>query len=160
MNKPVNLIPPVAKNIIVARAQADAFRLYTEEFGKWWPFATHSLGGDKVETATMETRLGGRIFERWKDGSLHHWGEILAWEPPHRVVHSWHVGHPAHEASEVELRFVALSPRLTRVELEHRHWEKMSGEKAREVRERYDNGWETVLIKGFGAFAGSAEEQE
>jgi uncharacterized protein YndB with AHSA1/START domain len=158
MNKPVNLIPPVQKSLRVARAQADAFRIYTESYGKWWPLATHSLGGSKAVNAVMEPRKGGRIYEEWNDGSIHAYGEVLVWEPPHRVVHSWHVGHPPHEASEVELRFVSISPRETRVELDHRNWETMSGAKAGEIRESYNNGWNSVFIDGFGAFAGKIED--
>jgi len=105
----------------------------------------------------MEPRLGGRLYEVWSDGSIHPYGEVRVWEPPHRVVHSWHVGHGPEESSEVELRFIALSPGETRVELEHRDWERMSGEKARDVRERYNNGWETVFIAAFGSFAGKTE---
>ena len=157
MNKPVNLVPPVVKSVRVARAQADAFRLYTEGLGQWWPLKTHSLGGEKAKTAVMEPRKGGRLYEIWHDGSINPYGEVLVWEPPHRVVHSWHVGHPANECSEVELRFVALGGRETRVELEHRNWESMSGDKAGEARERYNNGWDTVFIKSFGNFAGTAE---
>ncbi len=157
MNKPVNLIPPVVKSVRVARAQADAFRLYTEGLGQWWPLKTHSIGGEKAKTAVMEPRKGGRLYEVWHDGSINPYGEVLVWDPPHRVVHSWHVGHPPNESSEVELRFVAISSRETRVELEHRNWESMSGDKAAEARERYNNGWVTVFIKSFGNFAGIAE---
>lgn len=157
MNKPANLIPPVLKSVRVARAQADAFRLYTEGLGKWWPLQTHSIGGDKAQNAVMEPRKGGRLYEVWRDGSIHPYGEVLVWEPPHRVVHSWYVGHTPDESSEVELRFVAISARETRVELEHRNWENMAGDKARDVRERYNNGWEKVFIDAFGAFAGKME---
>jgi len=157
MNKPVNLIPPVLKSVRVARAQADVFRLYTEGLGQWWPLKTHSMGGEKAVNAIMEPHKGGRLYEVWRDGTITPYGEVLVWEPPHRVVHSWHVGHAPSESSEIELRFVALGPRETRVDLEHRNWESMSGDKAAEVRERYNNGWETVFIKAFAAFAGKTE---
>ena len=151
MNVP--FIPPVVKTIVVARAQEDAFRLYTQEFGKWWPHATHSLGGDKVAAVTMEGRKGGRIFERWADGTEQLWGTVVAWEPPRRVVHSWHVGGPPEPASEVEIRFEMVAPSRTRVVLEHRKWEKL-GDKGREMREGYNNGWESVFIERFGNHAG------
>jgi len=157
MNKPIILIPPVLKSVRVARSQADAFRLYTDSLGKWWPLKTHSLGGEKAVNAVMEPRQGGRLYEVWGDGSSHAYGEVLVWEPPHRVVHSWYVGHPPHEASEVELRFIAVSAREALVELEHRYWERMSGEKAREARESYNNGWEAVFVGSFGSFAGKVE---
>ena len=77
MNKPINLIPPVLKSVRVARAQADAFRLYTEGLGKWWPLKTHSIGGEKAVNAVMEPRQGGRLYEVWEDGSIHPYGEVL-----------------------------------------------------------------------------------
>jgi uncharacterized protein YndB with AHSA1/START domain len=156
MNRPI--IPPVQKSIRIARAQADVFRLYTAHYGKWWPLNTHSIGGEKAINAVMEPRKGGRLYEEWNDGTIKPYGEVLVWEPPHRVVHSWYVGHPPHEASEVELRFVALSARETMVELEHRNWETMAGDRAAEVRERYNNGWNTVFIDKFGSYAALAED--
>jgi uncharacterized protein YndB with AHSA1/START domain len=120
------VIPPVVKSIVVARSVGDAFRLYTEELGKWWPSKTHSLGEDKVATVIMEARAGGRIFERWHDGTEKLWGTVLDCEAPHRVVHTWHVSTDPEHTSEVELRFVALGPLRTRA-LEHRQWERMMG---------------------------------
>ena len=75
-------------------------------------------------------------------------------EAPHRVVHTWHVSTDPDHSSEVEVRFAAMGAHRTRVTLEHRHWERMSGERAAVVRGNYDNGWEGVFVKGFGAYAG------
>jgi uncharacterized protein YndB with AHSA1/START domain len=149
-----SLLPPVVKSIVVARAQADAFRLYTEDLAKWWPAKTHSLGGEKVATVLMEAREGGRIFERWQDGTERLWGTVLAWEAPHRIVHTWHVSTEPDHASEVELRFMALGSARTRVTLEHRHWERMAGAEAQATRDGYNQGWEGVFVERFGAHAG------
>ena len=151
-------IPPVVKSIVVARSTADAFRLYSEEFGKWWPRATHSRGGEKVANVVMECRLGGRVFEHWSDGTEKLWGSVTVWEPPVRLVHTWHVSTDPDHSSEVELRFQALGPARTRVTLEHRHWERMSGEKASEVRGNYNSGWERVFVALFGEHAGKVED--
>lgn len=77
---------------------------------------------------------------------------------PQRVVHTWHVSTDPDHASEVELRFVALGPSRTRVTLEHRHWERMSGEQAQAVRDGYNQEWEGVFMEKFGQFAGKAED--
>lgn len=153
MNMPFS-IPPVVKTIVVARSADDAFNLYTRELGKWWPHATHSLGGDKVADVLMECRTGGRVFERWRDGSEKLWGTILVFEPPKRLVHTWHVSTDPDHASEVELRFEALGADRTRLTLEHRHWERMSGAQAQETRDSYNQGWEGVFVDRFATHAG------
>jgi len=138
MNAP--LLPPVVKSLVVARPLDDSFRLYTQDIAKWWPAQTHSIGGENVATVVFECRAGGRIFERWRDGTEKLWGTILEWEAPHRVVHTWHVATDRARSSEVELRFVSLGANRTRVTLEHRHWERMSGERAEEIRNNYNQG--------------------
>jgi uncharacterized protein YndB with AHSA1/START domain len=156
MNAP--LIPPVVKSLVVARSADDAFRLYTQDLGKWWPHATHSLGGEKVVDIVMEVRVGGRIFERWRDGTEKLWGTVIACEAPHRLVHTWHVSTDPDHSSEVELRFVSLGASRTRVTLEHRYWERMAGAKAQEVRDGYNQGWQSVLIEKFGSYAGKMQD--
>jgi hypothetical protein len=147
-------LPPVVKSIVVARSAEDAFDIYTRDIGKWWPTGTHSLGQAQVVDVQIEPRVGGRIFERWKDGTEKLWGTVIVWEKAQRLAHSWHVSTDPDHASEVEVRFAALSPHRTRVTLEHRHWERMSGEQAQATRDGYDNGWNGVFVEQFGAFAG------
>jgi hypothetical protein len=64
-------------------------------------------------------------------------------------------------AQEVELRFRDQGT-STRVELEHRGWESL-GDKAREARDRYSGGWQTVLDQHFApaceAAGGAASSQ-
>jgi hypothetical protein len=106
----------------------------------------------------VEGETGGRIFERWQDGTEKRWGMILVWEPPRRLVHTWHVSTDPDHASEVELRFEPLGASRTRVTLEHRHWERMAGEQAQNMRDGYDNGWNMVFVERFGAHAGKVAE--
>ena len=150
-------IPPVVKTIVVARNADDAFRLYTAELGRWWPSHTHSLGQDKVADVIMECRASGRIFERWHDGTEKLWGTVSVFERPHRLIHTWHVSTDPDHASEVELRFEALGANRTRVTLEHRHWERMSGDQAGAVRDGYNQGWDGVFVDAFGRHAGKAD---
>ena len=55
------------------------------------------------------------------------WARILAYQPPTRLVFSWDISPywqietDSDRTSEVEVRFIAESPSVTRVELEHRH---------------------------------------
>ena len=138
-------LPPVQHSIEVAFPQAAVFRIFTESIDSWWPLATHSVGGDRVTGCFFEGAEGGRIYETTDDGSVHLWGTVTVWEPPHRFVMSWHPGRDSNTAQELELRF---SPREqgTLVELEHRGWEPLR-EKAKTARDSYETGWPGVLTR-------------
>jgi uncharacterized protein YndB with AHSA1/START domain len=118
----------VRREITVHAPPERAFAVFTERFDAWWP-RSHHIGAAEMQQAVVEPRRGGRWYERGTDGSTCDWGEVLAWEPPHRLVLSWHLGgdwrydpDPAH-ASEVEVTFTPTGEG-TRVELVHRHFER------------------------------------
>ena len=92
----------------------------------------------------LEGRPGGRIFERTPAGAEHDWGEVLAWEPPARLVYSWHLRRDRADATEVEIRFVPVERSRTRVEIEHRAWERLGAE-GEAGRDRNRGGWSTLL---------------
>jgi uncharacterized protein YndB with AHSA1/START domain len=133
----------VRRSVTVARSQEEAFRVFTDEITTWWPLDTHSIGKDgrPAETAVLEGREGGRFYERTGSGT-EHWGTILAWEPPERVVISWELV-PDRPPTEVEVRFTP-DGEGTRVDLEHRGFERL-GERAGEVAAGYGSGWPVVL---------------
>jgi DNA-binding transcriptional ArsR family regulator/uncharacterized protein YndB with AHSA1/START domain len=138
----------LTKTITVGLPVDDAFRLYTEEMGSWWPFGTHSIGEQEVETVVFEPRDGGRIYERTKDGGERDWGSVVGWDPPRRLAHTWHLSRPEELAQHVEVRFEAEGSD-TRVELVHTGWEKL-GDRAAESFASYDSGWDYVLGKYVG----------
>ena len=139
------------KAIEVTAAPDRAFRLFTEGMAGWWPVRTHSVGEDRAETVVFEPGLGGRIYERTLDGDEHVWGTVTAWEPPGRVVFTWHPGRGPDTEQDVEVRFEP-SGTGTRVELVHTGWERL-GDRAAAVRENYDGGWDIVLGERFAAAA-------
>lgn len=147
-------LEPVRKTVRVSRAPEDAFRVFTAGIASWWPLKTHSLSHDRANTCVLEPREGGTLHEIRDDGERIAWAEVLAWDPPRRLVLAWHPGRPEAEAQEVEVRFVADGDG-TRVELEHRGWQALGAEAAA-LRERYDGGWEGVLVERFGGAAGRA----
>jgi uncharacterized protein YndB with AHSA1/START domain len=109
----------------VVRATPErAFEEYTAARGGWWPH-DHQLGELPVLGIGFDPRVGGEWYERAIDGSRVKRGEIVVWEPPHRLVVTWPLGDPDVVGStEFELRFVAHGEGTTRVELEHRHLER------------------------------------
>ena len=119
-----------------------AFELWAERTSMWWP-SGHSISADPGLTVTFEPRPGGRIYERTPAGEEHDWGEVLDWEPPHRLRYLWHLRFDRSDATEVEVTF---SPGAsgTEVEIVHRGWERL-GTAAGERRERNRRGWAGVI---------------
>jgi len=119
----------VNKSITVNAGRERAFAVFTENFFTWWP-KSHHIGKADMADAVIEPKVGGRWYERGADGVECEWGVVLAYDPPARVVLSWHLqgdwGYdpdPA-RASEVEVQFIKETDDRTRVVLTHRHIER------------------------------------
>jgi uncharacterized protein YndB with AHSA1/START domain len=127
----------VATSILIDAPIERAFRVFTEEFGRFKP-REHNLLAVEIAETVFEPRAGGHLYDRGVDGSECRWARVLAYEPPHRVVLSWDISPQWQiepdlaKTSEVEVRFVPDAPDRTRVELEHRNLE------------RHGEGWEGV----------------
>ncbi|MFN2487116.1 MAG: SRPBCC domain-containing protein [Acidimicrobiia bacterium] len=135
-------LAPVRTSVSVEAPIEHAFSVFTDRIGDWWPKQTHSVHEEAASSVGMETQAGGAIFEMWP-GGREVWGEITTWEPPSRLVFSWHPGYSRDEATEVEVRF-AQQGGVTVVELEHRGWE-ARGSRALEIRRNYESGWVMTL---------------
>ena len=59
------------------------------------------------DTASM-AEWAEAVFEELADGARHVWGTITVWEPPGRVVFTWHPGRKPDTAQDVEVRFIPL----------------------------------------------------
>lgn len=136
-------VESIHKTVTVSCSVEHAFETFADGIGSWWPLKTHSVGGDNTETAIMEPRVGGRLYERMADGSEVDWGTVLAWEPPHRLVLSWQPNPTSPTPTELEVRFTDEGG-STRVDLEHRGWEGL-GDLAAQARSEYAKGWPTVI---------------
>lgn len=134
--------PPVVRSAWVGRSPDEAFAVFTEEIGAWWPLPTHGVFGDESGGVSFRD---GQLIETATDGREVTWGDVREWEPPTRLVVSWHPGGDSGVASEVEVTFEG-DGSGTRVVLEHRGWEAF-GEAARERRRRVvgPNAWGYVL---------------
>ncbi len=152
---PGGLLEPVRQSVKVRRPIEAAFEFFTRDIGSWWPVDTHHARG-QVIAVVFEGRVGGRIYERCADGETAEWGEVLRWEPPTRVAFTWlPTRSRGAAATEVDVRFIAEGPATTRVELEHRGWERL-GDRAEEIRTSYLNGWPGVMRR-FALAAGGIE---
>lgn len=134
---------PVVVEVTVAAGAEAAFETFTADIASWWPVERHSIGEGRVVDVVMEGRAGGRVYERWDDGQERDWADVLEWDPPRRLVLSWHPNPDRDSATEVEVAFEPAGEG-TRVRLEHRGWERLGAE-ADEARTSYETGWRPVL---------------
>ena len=137
------MIEPIRLAFEVACGVEHAFATWTERTSTWWP-ASHTVSGATDLEISFEPRVGGRIYERAPGGDEHDWGEITAWEPPRRLGYLWHLRADRTDATDVEITFVPVDAGRTRVEIEHRGWERLraAGE---ERRDRNRGGWAGLL---------------
>jgi uncharacterized protein YndB with AHSA1/START domain len=136
----------VEKSVTVNVPVERAFEVFTDEIATWWPLRTHAVDTERSEIVIMESHVGGRLYERTPSGEEHLWGTVVAWEPPSRIVYSWHPGRGEETAQEVEVSFRAQSADSTRVEIRHTGWEKL-GDRMEEVVASYDEGWDAVIAR-------------
>ena len=120
----------VQRSVTVKADLDHAFKVFTEGFDTWWPRA-HHIGRKPLQKAVIEPRAGGRCYGREADGTECQWGTVTAWDPPNRLVIAWQIAPSWQDfepdlakASEVDIRFSAEAGGMTRVDLEHRHFER------------------------------------
>ena len=139
----------VHESITVNRPIGDAFRLFTDGIGEWWPLkgSPFSYGGDRADKIFLETTIGGRFYERFSDGEEFDVGRVIACEPPTRIVFTWM--DPNWKApTEVEVRFTSAG-NATRVDLEHRGFDAAGVPKQEAA--GWADGWKKVLAPYEGA---------
>jgi uncharacterized protein YndB with AHSA1/START domain len=154
---------PVTKSVVVKTSVEQAFQLFTDGFDSWWP-RSHHIGKSPMTRTLIEGRVGGRCYSEQEDGTECDWGSILEWEPPHRFVMAWQITHEwgyepdLSRSSEVEVRFSPAGEGMTRVDLEHRHFER-HGDGGASIRTAVNSegGW-GVLLQMYADRAGSAAE--
>ena len=143
---------PIRRDVTVTCEAERAFEVFTREMDTWWPVESHSraateLEGRDVRAERIEVqgRVGGEILEHLSNGETLPWAEVLAWEPPRRLVLAWHPHGRSQPPTEVEVTFTEV-PGGTRVQLEHRGWERLT-EDFRELYENYGGGWVVTLSR-------------
>jgi uncharacterized protein YndB with AHSA1/START domain len=151
VNAATTVLAPVKKSITVKASVEHAFQVFTDGFDSWWP-RSHHIGKQPMVKAVIETRAGGRCFGREADGTECDWGRVLTWDPPNRFVLAWQIDAKWQyepdltKASEVEVRFTPEAGGLTRVDLEHRHFERHgAGGASMKTAVESPNGWSDLL---------------
>jgi uncharacterized protein YndB with AHSA1/START domain len=151
----MSIIPIVCK-VQVEAAPAQAFQLFATHMKHWWPKG-RTIGKAPHVAIIVEPRAGGQWFERDAEGNETHWGKVLAWEPPSRLLLAWQINsqwaYDPNFLTEVELTFVPAEGGGTLVTLEHRNLERFGPDAARHA-EKLRGGWPTHLAD-FAQYAGT-----
>jgi Activator of Hsp90 ATPase homolog 1-like protein len=149
VNRTIN-IAPVRKTVVVQATPHRAFEVFTAGIDRWWP-KSHGIGAAPVVESIIEPFVGGRWYTKCEDGTDVVVGHVRVWQPAERFVVAWEISAEwkpdarAAFASEVEVRFLAEDAGRTRVELEHRNFERMGAAEGASMRNSVDNGWPTLL---------------
>lgn len=142
----------IVKEIVVETSQERAFRVFTDGIDRWWP-RSHHIGASPLKRFLIEPKAGGRWYSICEDGSEQGVGQVLAWEPPARLVLAWQITadwkYDPSFSTEVEVTFVAEDARRTRVHLEHRQLERY-GERTADMVKQFDNGGWASLLELYG----------
>jgi uncharacterized protein YndB with AHSA1/START domain len=140
----------INKVVHVKRAPADAFRLFVDEMTRWWPSHTgrYTYGGDRAQDVFLEAHVGGRFYERYKDGEEFVIGHVTEVDRPNRIVFTWGAAGRSEGTTVVDVSFEPDGDG-TRVRLEHRDVENMG-----EMAHSFEQGWDEVL----GYFVRAADE--
>jgi uncharacterized protein YndB with AHSA1/START domain len=149
---------PVKRSVSVDAPPELAFRVFTDGLDRWWP-RSHSIGDSPMQTAVLEPKVGGRWYAKLENGAEAEWGDVLAWEPPRRLLLAWRIGadwqYDAALLTEVEVTFTPVGE-TTQIELEHRLLENMgaAGEGMRALFDN-ENDWGALL----GLFAARVADE-
>jgi uncharacterized protein YndB with AHSA1/START domain len=137
----MTLIPPLVKEVVVGCAAPEAFAEFTAGVRRWWPLATHSVGGDASRDLVLDEQ---GFVETLPDGTPSRWGDVLAWEPPSRLAMTWYPGQAPDPHTQIEVTFEDAPGGTTLVRLVHSGWENL-GLPGVESLGDYDQGWNVVL---------------
>jgi len=142
----------VQQSVVVDCPIQDAFRLFTDAFGDWWPAALYSHNGEDVDTCVMEPWPNGRVFERTRSGEEVLWGSILEWDPPRHLRFTWNLSGAKDEREIVDVRF-DVDADGTKVTVIHSGWE-LSGVAVNAIVMQGAAMWPAVLTQFFLPFVG------
>jgi hypothetical protein len=134
---------PLRLSFEVACSVEHAFTVWTSKINSWWP-TDHTVSGEEDLLIVLQGEICGRIYERTADGTEHDWGKVTVWDPPTRLGYVWHLRRDQSQATDVEIRFHALGAESTRIDIEHRGWERLGADE--DVRRQENRlGWEALL---------------
>ena len=146
------MLDPIVKTIDVPCTPDRAFDIFVD-MKSWWPLEKRSMSimraGGPATDLRVDARKGGQIVETMLDGSDCLWGTFQIFERPDRLEMDFHMGLPADQTGQVEVRFDSIDTG-TRVTLTHKNWEGY-GDMAEMMIQGYGGSWDLLFVEHFGA---------
>lgn len=139
-------LSPISIERDVACAPGHAFETYWSRIGEWWD-PRYTANADTLQSVTVEPRVGGRVFATHSDLGDHEWGEVTAWEPGRRLVHTFTLAQDPAQPSEVAVEFSPEESGACAVSFAHGGWTEANAAD----REKFGD-W-PVLLDAFAALA-------
>jgi uncharacterized protein YndB with AHSA1/START domain len=118
----------VRRSVEVDAAVDRAFEVFVH-MTAWWP-REHRVVASDLDEVVIEPAVGGRCYQVGVDGAECEWGRVQAWDPPRRLQIAWHLDRrfefdpDPRRASEVDVTFTPVGEDRTRVDLEHRAFDR------------------------------------
>lgn len=109
-----------------------AFEAFTAQIAAWWrPNMLFQFTPNRVGTLAFDGGPGGRLVERYDDGTQFVIGDVRVWDPPAKLIVGWRQdGFPPDVDTELHVSFEQLDgPSVqTRVTVEHYGWDRLPAE--------------------------------
>ena len=148
--------PDIERTVRVDRPIDDAFRLFTDGIGRWWPLEHYSYGGGRSAGIHLEPWVGGRFYEQLVDGDVLQVGTVTRCDPPRSIVFTWAAPDWAAQ-TEVTVSF-SEDADGTDVAVAHRFFDRV-GPEGGELRNGFAGGW-TEVLRSFADAAGDQASSE
>jgi hypothetical protein len=139
-------LEPIVHVLPLRCSPAAAFDAYAR-IGDWW-HPDYTSDAATLATVIIEPRVGGRVFERHRDGHVVEWGRVTLWARPRVLAYTTHLAHPPQTPSEILVMFEAAANGCT-VRFEHGGWTAVNVEQRAKFCE-----W-PLLLRRFAALADS-----
>jgi hypothetical protein len=140
----VNLEPLTYEFMLRCSAEG-AFATYTARIAEWW-HPRYTANAETLQSVTIESRLGGRVYATHSDLGEHDWGKVTEWEPDRRFAHTFSLAQDLENPSNVSVEFASEEGGCT-VRFAHGGWNEANAE----AREKFGE-W-PVLLDRFAALA-------
>lgn len=83
---------------------AQAFLLYVDRFGQWWP-AAYTADPATYDTVVIEPVVGGRVLAHYTTGREEEWGLVTEIEPGVGLSHTFRLAARSSVPSQITVGF-------------------------------------------------------